>query len=126
MAGLAYAVVVSFTHPFTWAADVVTAVPLAAAATTTICAGRGARRSRLLDEPSAAGATRRPGWSRRWWVWIVPILGATGWELYCVVSLPRVEHPTLSSLVDLLDSSRPGKIAAAASWLALGWFVVTR
>jgi len=125
MAGLAYAVLLSFTHPFTWAADLVTAVPLAAVAAATIRAGRGARRPRL-DDSSGTGADRRPGWGRRWWVWIVPLLATTGWELYCLVSLPRLEHPTLSSLIDLLDSSRPGKIAAGASWLALGWFLVTR
>ncbi len=124
MAGLAYAVLLSFTHPFTWAADLVTALALAVVAIATIHAGRP-RRPRL-DDSSGTGADRPPRWSRRWWVWLVPFLAATGWELYCLVSLPRLEHPTLSSLIDLLDSSRPGKIAAGASWLALGWFLVTR
>jgi len=124
IAGLAYAVLLSFTHPFTWAADLVTAVALAVVATATIGAP-GGRRSRSADW-SDTGADRGLGGSRRWWVWMAPLLAATGWEFYCLVSLPRVEHPTLSSLIDLLDSSRPGKIAAGASWLALGWFLVTR
>lgn len=68
----------------------------------------------------------RHAMSRRWTLWMAPILAVTGWELYCFVSLPRVAHPTLSSLIDLLDATRPGKIVAVCSWLAVGWFLVTR
>ncbi len=55
----------------------------------------------------------------------MPILAATGWELYCYLNLPRAAHPTLSSLLDMLDATRTGKIVAFASWLVLGWFLVT-
>ncbi len=48
------------------------------------------------------------------------------WELFCYLSAPRSEHPTLSTLIDLLDSSRAGKIIAFALWLVLGWYLVLR
>ncbi len=123
-AGLAYAVLASFTRPFTWAANVVIAIALVVAAVVTIGVvsdpGRSAMK-RPADE-----ADRQHPMNRRWTPWMAPILAITGWELYCFVSLPRVAHPTLSSLIDLLDATRPGKIVAVCSWLALGWFLVTR
>jgi hypothetical protein len=57
---------------------------------------------------------------------LVPILAIVGWELYCLASLPRAQHPTLSSLLDILDATRVGKTVAFSSWLALGWFLVAR
>ncbi len=124
-AGLAYAALVSFTHPFTWAAEVVTAVPLVVVAAVTLRT-RPPTGRRRGDAPTDAGAHRGRGPSRRVLVWMAPLLAITGWELYCFVSLPRVEHPTLSSLIDLLDATRPGKFVAAVAWLALGWFLVSR
>jgi hypothetical protein len=120
---VAYAVGASFTRPFTVAADVVTAVPLALAALVTIrVVGTGGGSS---DRATAAGV--EPIRRGRWWVaWMVPIAAVVAWELFCLVSLPRTEHPTLSSLIDTFDSSRPGKTVAFALWLALGWFLVAR
>jgi len=121
---VAYAVLASFTRPFTLAADVVTAVALAGGVAATARSIRHDRRVDLvvpvLPEP---GGTR---WNRWWPVWSVPILGLTAWELYCFVHLPRVLHPTLSTLIDSLDSFRVGKTVAFVTWLALGWFLVTR
>lgn len=123
--GLAYALLVSFTHPFTWAADAVTAVALVVVAGVTVRASPP-RRRRRGHEPAGTHAHLREPPTRRALVWMAPLLAITGWELYCFVSLPRVEHPTLSSLIDLLDSTRPGKFAAIVLWLALGWFLVSR
>ncbi len=123
-AGLAYAVLVSFTRPFTWTADVAIAMALVLAAVVTIGVVRNPDRSAMKKR--ADEADRRHAMSPRWMLWMAPILAVTGWELYCFVSLPRVEHPTLSSLIDMLDATRPGKIVAVCSWLALGWFLVTR
>lgn len=123
-AGLAGAVVASFTRPFTLGADVVTAVALAGAVMATAWSiHRGGRPAPVAPASTGGGG---PRWSRWWPVWSVPILGLTAWELYCVAELPRAQHPTLSTLIDSLDSSRVGKTAAFASWLALGWFLVTR
>jgi len=125
VACLAYAVLVSLTHPFTWAADVAVAVPLAVVAAVTIRGDLRAGRSRGERSEGGDGQRgRRLG--RRWPVWMAPVLVVAGWELYCLVSLPRVEHPTLSSLIDLLDATRPGKTVGVVAWLGLGWFLVSR
>jgi hypothetical protein len=114
------AVVASSTRPFTTAADVVTAVPIAVAGGATVWwIGRG-RRART------ATAAARPPWTRRWVVWPVLAGVVAAWEIACFVSLPREAHPTLSVLIDALDSTRVGKTAAFVAWLALGWWLVTR
>jgi hypothetical protein len=120
----AYAVGVSFTRPFTVAADVVTAIPLALALFVTIrFFSVGARGGRELTRTAEVEPIGRGRW---WTAWMVPIAAVAAWELFCFANLPRAEHPTLSSLIDMLDSTRPGKGAAFALWLALGWFLVTR
>jgi hypothetical protein len=121
--GLAYAVLASFTHPFTWAANAVTAVPLVVAAAVALW---WARHHGSRGAGEKAGGADRPR-SRRgapWALWSAPILAVIGWELYCFANLPRSMHPTVSSLLDILDSTRGGKIVAFAAWLALGWFLV--
>ena len=57
---------------------------------------------------------------------MLPIAAAVAWELYCLFNLPRVEHPTLSALIDMLDSTRVGKVVAVVLWLLIGWALVTR
>jgi hypothetical protein len=123
--GLAYALLASFTRPFTSAADVVTAVPLALAVVVTVRSTSGAGRRPKEIRPAGGetpGALHSP---RAGFVWLVPVLAAAGWELFCYVNLPRASHPTLSSLLDTLDATRPGKVVGFASWLVLGWFLVT-
>ena len=123
-AAVAYAVLGSFTHPFTWGADVVTAVPLAVAVVATFWTSRRSRRARGSGPtPGEVATFRSGGW--RWGMWIVPIAAITGWELYCLVNLPRAAHPTLSSLLDIVDASRLGKTVVFSLWLGLGWILVT-
>jgi hypothetical protein len=122
--GLGYAVLGSFTRPFTWAADVVIALPLLAAAAVTAAATWRQGRSGSPTGPGA-GTGRRSRWGGRDMIWLAPILAVVGWELYSFVSLPRSVHPTLSSLLDTFDSTHLGKTVALALWLVLGWFVVT-
>jgi hypothetical protein len=122
--GLAYAVLASFTHPFTWAANAVTAVPLVAAVAVALWWAR--RHDRTDHGATADGAEGgRPKRGAAWALWSTPVLAVIGWELYCFVNLPRSMHPTVSSLLDMLDSTRGGKIVAFAAWLALGWFLVS-
>jgi hypothetical protein len=123
-AGVAYAAVASSTRPFTWSADVVTAIPVAVGASITVWsmvrkAGTG------TGDRDSHGTGPAP-WSRWWSVWLVPLAAATAWELYCFAHLPRLRHPTLSALIDILDSTRIGKTVAFVLWLALGWLVVIR
>jgi hypothetical protein len=120
--GAGVALVASFTHPFTVGADVVTAVPLAVVFVVTLVRLLARKeRSESLDPSAAVG----PAADRGWLWWWAPVLAVTGWELYCYVSLPRVDHPTLSVLIDMLDSTGVGKFVAFVLWLSLGWFLVT-
>jgi hypothetical protein len=119
---LAYAVGASFTHPFTTAADVVTAVPLGAAVVVALRRIRSGSGSPLA--PAAIG--RRVPAVSGWLMWGAVIAVVGGWELYCLANLPRSRYPTLSSLIDMLDSTRVGKALAFAAWLALGWYLAWR
>lgn len=121
--GLGYAVLASSTRPFTWAANIVTAVPLVAAVVVTIWSSRGEGRAGMVPRTERGVEVASQG-GRRWMTSLAPILAIAAWELYCFVNLPRAAHPTLSSLIDILDSTRAGKILAFGSWLALGWFLV--
>jgi hypothetical protein len=123
--GLGYAVVASFTRRFTWEADVVTAVPLAVAVLVTVRSSRRPGRRSGAEGPGRVATEDAATWRRRGGLWAAPLLAVVGWELYCLVNLPRTAHPTLSSLIDMLDGTRVGKTVAFASWLALGWFLVT-
>jgi hypothetical protein len=123
LAGIAYAAGASFTHPFTVAADVVTAVALGAAVALTVRTISRDREALTVDRASGRAVI---GWSRWWVIWIAPVAAVCAWELYCFVHLPRGQHPTLSALIDMLDSTRVGKTVAFASWLALGWLLAAR
>jgi hypothetical protein len=124
VAGVAYALAASFTRPFTGPADVVTGIPLVVALVVTVWLSRVARRSvRPVASVEAVASPRQ-----RWW-WIIPttpIVAVFAWEFFCFFSLPRAAHPTLSSLIDILDSTHVGKTVAVALWLGLGWFLVAR
>jgi len=122
-AGVAYALGATFTHPFTVPADVITAVPVAVAAALT---ARTIRRPRAESDTAVAGAARSGRWNRWWLVWSAAVAAVAAWELSCYVALPREQHPTLSVLLDMLDSTRVGKTVAFTSWLALGWYLVSR
>ncbi|MGD0379877.1 MAG: hypothetical protein ABSC30_07820 [Acidimicrobiales bacterium] len=122
--GLGYAIVASLTRPFTWGADVVTSVPLVVAAVVTMWSSATTRGVEARHREATGARDHGAGGTRRWVVWLGPMLAITGWELYCFFSLPRVTHPTLSSLLDILDSTRAGKTVAFALWLVLGWFLV--
>ena len=124
VSGLLYAVLASWTRPFTWGADVVTAVPLVigvAVMARVIWIGRGATANAGAGSAIDTGASGVPGFV----AWMVPLLAVVGWELYCLASLPRAAHPTLSALLDILDSTRVGKTVTFFSWLVGGWFLVT-
>lgn len=122
--GLGYAALASLTRPFTWGADIVTSVPLVVAALVTIWSSATTNGADPVHPEAIGARDLGVGGSRRWVVWLGPILAVTGWELYCFFSLPRAAHPTLSSLLDILDATRVGKTVAFASWLVLGWFLV--
>jgi hypothetical protein len=122
-AGLASAVVASFTRPFTAGADVVTALALVVAAVTVAVRLCTSRRSDVPLPPNSQhqDVTTMSRWS---FVWVGMAVVIACWELYCYTSTPRPSHPTLSTLINLLDSTRVGKSVAFALWLALGCYLV--
>lgn len=93
-AGFAYTLAASFSRPFTLAADVMTAVPLAAAVALAVSSfGRRKTETHM----AAGGATGAARWSRWWLVWVATVGAVAAWELYCYANLPRaapdVERP---------------------------------
>jgi lysylphosphatidylglycerol synthetase-like protein (DUF2156 family) len=121
--GLAYAALASTTRPFTDGAYVVTAVPLLAGVAVMALLTRTTRRSVSLMRSNRE--SNRDIRLNRWSLaWITMAMIIACWELYCYAGSPRSEHPTLSTLIDLLDSTRVGKALAFALWLALGCYLV--
>jgi hypothetical protein len=121
--GAALATWVSFTNPFTVGADLVTAIPLGIGVAVLVRRLRTERRT----APVPDGATSRPALLNRWaLIWLGLLVTVVGWELYCYLSAPRAQHPTLSALIDMLDASPGGKFVAFLLWLALGWYLVVR
>jgi hypothetical protein len=58
-----------------------------------------------------------------WGLWLAAV---TGWELWALSMQPRSSHPTLSSLLNNLIETHPGRSAALLAWLALGWWLARR
>ncbi|MGA3147962.1 MAG: hypothetical protein ABSF33_10845 [Acidimicrobiales bacterium] len=122
VAALAYASSASLTHPFSDGADIVTALPIAVALA--VMAVR--MRSWWRPAPVVGSGEPVPTPDRLWSAWAATAALVAGWEVYCYTAAPRSQHPTLSSLLDGLDSSHAGKALAFALWLALGWYLVRR
>ncbi len=122
--GLGYATVASFTRPFTVGADVVTAIPLAVAVVVAVVRERTVGRPALASDP---GSEPVPVPLTRWsLVWFAVAAAIVSWELVAFTSAPRRAHPTLSTLIDMLDSTHAGKTVAIALWLLLGCYLVRR
>ena len=132
--GVADVLVASRTHAFTRGADAATAVPLVLA---TVLLAVRARAAGAIDTRAAdtgvidTGADDGPTGRRPRmlgidpaYVWVLPVAAVTAWELYCFFTLPRSAHPTLSSLLDMLDAHAAGKALAFGVWLVLGWLLV--
>jgi hypothetical protein len=120
--GAATSAVASITRPFTDGADVVVSLVLVSA----VLAMWRQRSAALNNIPmlSRCDATSAP--FSRLMPWVIAVVVALGWELFCLFSLPRSSHPTISSMLDAADGSHLGRALAFASWLVLGWYVVTR
>ena len=103
-----YAWAATSLRPFTHPALAVTLVTAAVI----IFLGRRFRK----ETPPAAGA----GW------WLVLLAGLGAWELAAFVQLPRVEHPTLSSLANQVFDSHLVRTAAVAGWMAAGFGIARR
>jgi hypothetical protein len=114
---VAYALGAAATTPFTLAADVMTALPIALALVVAI-ARWPARpdRSTVLD----AEQSRHP-----YVGWVVLFAAVVGWELVeYLVRGSRAAHPTLSSMLDAFNRHYVAKSFSFFVWLCLGAAIV--
>jgi hypothetical protein len=122
--GAAYSVAASITRPFTDGADIVVSLALLAGVLVLTGPRSLASVAPVLDRHRAVSSSDPA--TRRWLPWATAAGVTAGWELFCLFSLPRSTHPTISSMLDAADGSHLGRGIAFAAWLALGWYVVTR
>ena len=113
----AYCWVAAGFRPFTWPMRIAVLVPLLVA---TAWTWRGRRIPRSVAQERAAADRRCVA------VWVVLIASATMWELAALLSSPRDDHPTLSSIADDVMSTHPGRAATFALWLVVGWLLFVR
>ncbi len=110
-AGTAYALVAAATQPFSWQADLMTAVPIALLAV-------GA----IVYWPRHPVRTQA---ARPYWPWVVALAIVVAWELVNdLVPGARGDHPTLSSMLNAVDRHYGLKVLVFLAWLGLGWAVV--
>ena len=118
-AAAAYALCAATTTPFTWAANAVTAVPIAALAVFAVARWPAHPEPLALPEAQRTRHPYRP--------WVVLAAGVLAWELVEYLARgSRGAHPTLSSMVDVLDRHFVGKAALFFGWLCLGALIVQR
>lgn len=117
----AYAWFASLATPFTLAADLTTAVPLAGLAATYV-----AQRLRPMSAIWGRLPADRPprGGAAAPWIVVAGVLVAS--ELVSYFGGGRSSHPTLSSLSDSVFRWHAAKAAAYLVWLWLAWHLVRR
>jgi hypothetical protein len=111
-AALGYARVGGGLRPFSWPAMVATALGGLAILILAWRRGRSPASVRASREGLVA-----------WTLWLVAV---TGWELWALSMHPRSTHPTISSLLDSVVETHPGRSVAVLAWLALGCWLARR
>jgi hypothetical protein len=89
--------------------------------------------ARLVPQPKAAAA-RDTSLARSvphppvlgWVPWAGVSAAVVAWELFTYFSSPRVAHPTLSSLADILTGHQATRGVVFLAYLALGWYLARR
>ncbi len=115
--GAALALAAAATRPFTWPADLLTALPIALLAVLVVA------RWPLRPRPRPA-ASPAPG-RHPYRAWVVLLGAAVAWELTEYLARgSRGEHPTLSSISDALDRHYLAKALVFFGWLCLGLGIV--
>jgi hypothetical protein len=121
----------ALTMPFTWPADVVTALAfalvvagyaarLAAAPRTAVAPGA------IPTESSGSIRTMPPARRGAWLPWAAVVAAVVAWELATYFVSPRVAHPTLSSIADILTGHPVTRGVAFVAYLAFGWYLTRR
>ena len=82
---------------------------------------------RIRGERRAADAGTRaaPGFWAAVVVWIVVVIAVVAWELIALRSLPRSDHPTISSIVEGSEHHHIARLALYSAWVWLGWGLAT-
>jgi len=115
-----YALGAAATTPFTWAADVLTAIPIVAVTVLAVL--------RWPAHPDrSAGLVTEGGPRPRHPLlgWVILLAVVIGWELVEYLRRgSRSAHPTLSSMADAFDAHFLLKAAAFGAWLWLGAAIV--
>jgi chromate transport protein ChrA len=78
-------------------------------------------RVRHKSDAREAATRAMPGFRVAVVVWSVLIAALVAWELIALRSLPRADHPTISSLVEGSEHHHLARLALYAAWVALGW-----
>jgi len=118
VAGAAYALGAAATTPFTWPADAVTALPIAALAVLVLA--RWPLRPRSAVPPEIRGG-------HPYRAWVVLLAAVVAWELAEYLARGnRGAHPTLSSMTDAVDRYDVLKALVFFGWLCLGGLIVRR
>jgi hypothetical protein len=114
---VAYALGAATTTPFTWAANVVTALPIVVLAVLAFV------RWPAHPEPLVLPASQRARHPYRPWVLLVVLVVA--WELVEYLARgSRGAHPTLSSMADAVDRHYIGTAVLFFLWLCLGALII--
>jgi hypothetical protein len=115
-----YALGAAATTPFTAAADVMTAIPIAVVTVLAVALWPA-----HPDRSAALVEDGRPGLRHPYMGWVFLLAVVVGWELVEYLWRgSRAAHPTLSSMADALDAHLVGKAAAFLTWLWLGAAIV--
>jgi hypothetical protein len=114
-AALTYAVGVGGFRRYTWPVTVAVVVPGVAAL---VLAWRGPLRARPVPPRHRGG-----------WLWAIVLVAGGLWELQALLLQPSLQvssqaHPTISTLMDSVLASWPGRSVTLAVWLALGWYLL--
>jgi hypothetical protein len=123
---VAYAGVATLYEPFSWPMRVAVALPALAAAA--LAVRRGWLRGVLRLGWARSILPRSPG-TAVWiglGVWVLLLAALTVFQLAVFTSNPREVYPTLSSLANATFGDWWVRIAAFATWLWVGWYVVER
>jgi hypothetical protein len=115
--GCGLAVAVSFTKPFTFGADLLTAVTLVAMLVAQVVVEIRHRRAPATSDTGSGGT---PCGFRRYIPWVAFCVAFAGIEIFTYTGHPRGEYPTFSSLSDDVSSSHAGRAVLFVAWLGLG------
>ncbi|HLN15670.1 MAG TPA: hypothetical protein VK277_02845 [Acidimicrobiales bacterium] len=119
-----YCWVTAGTTPFTWPADLLTA--LALAGLVAVVALQASHRDATVPHLCDRVAVSEPPPFATLVPWLVVVGALVAFELWNFVAGPRSTHLTVSSIYDDLARSQGTRALCVLAWLVLGWHLVRR